>query len=235
MDNIINRLSRQPGQPEQYKKFNPNPIPETQPTWDIPQLPEPQFPEYEEWTRQIESGERQPQFQPTEMPGEMGTGEGIETGIPPEFQQLMDFLGITDPIKLVDVIGEATDKDLAWLFKLAGVKEEEPVKEVLTFPTTKEEAGQMILDKTMTQTQLEALAHLGLVPKEWVEVKLTKTEIEENLMKEIADIYKEKRKLEFSDLEIYEATIKSLIDDYDYNKEDAKKLIGKSLNEYLTE
>lgn len=131
---------------QQFKKFNPNPIPERN-WWDIEQPPEPRepFPEYEDWKTQTEAGtlpekfkaeipgrelleqwgglpeelEGAPTYEPTEVPGE------ILTGIPERFQPLMDYLGLTDPKDLADVIGEATDKDLALIMEIAGVKEKE--------------------------------------------------------------------------------------------------------------
>lgn len=103
MDNIIDKLSRKP---EQFKKFNPNPIQEPRPTWDIPQLPEPQFPEYEDWAGQIESGEREPMFQPTETPTGLPTEAGLptETGFPDVLNQIMGTYGIQDPMEALELL-----------------------------------------------------------------------------------------------------------------------------------
>jgi len=173
MDNIINRLSRQPGQPEQYKKFNPNPIPETQPTWDVPQLPEPQFPEYEEWTRQIESGERQPQFQPTEMPTEAGM-PGLT---------LLDALGkfyqTENPMDIMDKFADLSQGEQGVLVEnilpeLFGYKpEEEEVEEPLPLPVgeeTREDYIKRLLTLGATHSEAGGMANLLFVEEEELKV-----------------------------------------------------------------
>jgi len=89
MDNIIERLSKFQNQANQtYKKFNPNPQPSYE-DWvqRAPAMEEqyvkrpPEFPEYEDWKSQVESGTLPSVFQigeeitPTEMPGETGLQE----------------------------------------------------------------------------------------------------------------------------------------------------------------
>lgn len=139
MDDIRQRFDKFTPTPEQYKKFNPNPQPEY-PVQNITP-----FPSYEDWKSQVEGGTLPSEFDmrpgeaiptglPTEVPGEM------PIGIPEQFQPLMDFLGLTDPMELVDVIGDYTDKDLAFIMKLAGVKEEEEEEPLNYFDFTRKQA-----------------------------------------------------------------------------------------------